>query len=320
MGRTTAVLGMTLGFLGGTVAIGASALAAAPPSCVYTVSAGQSLTIIANELATPGVTAESLQAENGIVDADVINIGQVLDVCVGNGIDDRTGTAVVTPDTSPVGAQQARLNALLTPVGFRPLKVDGVSGPLTRQALCAARLLTGLPVSRADLAPGSDEEAWIMAAPLVTPTTAAADQPRWVLVDQTCQVLVAGEGPTIRFVFPTSTGVDRYPTRTLDRARAFRYDPATDNGGWHNSTTFPAAVDNPLNGNMYKPVYFSRGQAIHGANNVPPQPASHGCVRLRVGDQDQLVAWLGLADVSRPLWDDDRLQLVVTTQGDYAVG
>jgi hypothetical protein len=28
------------------------------------------------------------------------------------------------------------------------------------------------------------------------------------------------------------------------------------------------------------PVYFNYGIAVHGADNVPLQPASHGCVRL----------------------------------------
>ena len=37
---------------------------------------------------------------------------------------------------------------------------------------------------------------------------------------------------------------------------------------------------------MYKPLYFDNGQAIHGANTVPTSPASHGCARLRVHDQE----------------------------------
>jgi hypothetical protein len=33
-------------------------------------------------------------------------------------------------------------------------------------------------------------------------------------------------------------------------------------------------------GGMYKPVYFNYGIAIHGAQNVPNKPASHGCIRV----------------------------------------
>ena len=35
----------------------------------------------------------------------------------------------------------------------------------------------------------------------------------------------------------------------------------------------------PLGG-MYDPVYFNYGIAIHGAENVPLEPASHGCIRI----------------------------------------
>ncbi|MEN9823576.1 MAG: hypothetical protein RLZ04_2002 [Actinomycetota bacterium] len=35
----------------------------------------------------------------------------------------------------------------------------------------------------------------------------------------------------------------------------------------------------PLGG-MYNPVYFNYGIAVHGAENVPNKPASHGCIRI----------------------------------------
>jgi lipoprotein-anchoring transpeptidase ErfK/SrfK len=152
---------------------------------------------------------------------------------------------------------------------------------------------------------------------LIVPESAGAQDGRWVLVDKTCQILIAGEHERIVFVFPTSTGERGYETRDQDRARAFRYDPAADNYGWHDSIDYPSAVDNPLNGNMYHPIYFDDGLAIHGANNVPPEPASKGCVRLRVEDQDALVAWLGLTDRTSPTWDRDRIGLTVTVQGTF---
>jgi hypothetical protein len=37
----------------------------------------------------------------------------------------------------------------------------------------------------------------------------------------------------------------------------------------------------PLGG-MYNPVYFNYGIAVHGAKNVPKEPASHGCVRINM--------------------------------------
>jgi hypothetical protein len=71
---------------------------------------------------------------------------------------------------------------------------------------------------------------------------------------------------------------------------------------------------------MYRPIYFHRGQAIHGANNVPPEPASKGCVRLRPENQDTLISWLGLDGVDGPTYNDDRINLSVSVHGDYQAG
>ena len=72
------------------------------------------------------------------------------------------------------------------------------------------------------------------------------------------------------------------------------------------------AEDNPLNGNMYKPLYFDRGQAIHGANNVPTTPQSKGCARLRVEHHDMLLGWLGLSD---PTTSRRQINVAVNVQG-----
>lgn len=292
-------------------------------ACVVVVESGDSLSLIADGVADPAATTAALQAENGISDADVIEPGQRLDVCVGNGVDDVTGasrdTAPVAADASGVEAQQRKLNELFAGLGIAELAVDGDSGALTRQQLCAFRLARNLPASRADMSPGSEEERLLMATTtLPFPAAAAITEDRWIVIDTTCQVMFVGELNSRNvFVFATSTGEPGHETDTQDAVRAFRYDPALENGGWHNSTTFPVAADNPLNGNMYRPLYFFRGEAIHGANNVPPQPRSKGCARLRVADQDALIAWLGLGDAPGPIWNRDRINLTVTVQGDY---
>jgi hypothetical protein len=217
-----------------------------------------------------------------------------------------------------VQEQQTKLNELFAGLGIRELLVDGISGPVTRQRLCAARLALGLPVSTEDMAPDSAEEQALMAATAIpVPFTTAALSQRWILIDRTCQVMFVGMGAeTLSFVFPTSTGQPGYETRDQDRSRAFKFNPALANGGWHNSLTYPAAEDNPLNGNMYKPLYFDNGQAIHGANNVPTSPASKGCARLRVEHHEMLINWLGLAD-SGPTSNRDRINVTVNVQGAY---
>ena len=309
--------------------------------CTYQVQPGDSLSKILAALGNPAVNLDRIVAENGIADPNEINVGAVLDMCPGNGIDDTTGAprvppttaaptttvAPTTPDTvapgtplpSGVEAQQAKLNALFANLGMPTLSVDGKSGRLTRQQLCAARVALNLPVNRLDMAPGSPEEQALMSVnSLPTPPTAPVEAGRWILIDQTCEVMFVGDGPNhVQFAFQTSTGTAAHPTRNQAASRVFRYDPAANNGGWHDSTQYPAAADNPLNGNMYKPIYFDNGQAIHGANTVPTSPASHGCARLHVADQNTLVAWLGLADSTAPVWSRDQLALTVTVQGHY---
>jgi hypothetical protein len=289
------------------------------PECVIEIQRGDSLSLIAEAMPDTAVTYSDLAAENGIDNADHIESGDFLDICVANQIDDITGDTrgddsgdVLDP---AVAAQQRKINELFAGRGMPPLAVDGVSGPLTRQQLCAFRSIFGQPISRADMVPASAEEARLMSTAAL-PTYAGAPN-RWVLIDKTCQVMVVGDSTSIVFVFPTSTGQPGHETRDQDGVDAFRFDPAIDNDGWHDSTLFPAASDNPLNGNMYKPLYFDNGQAIHGSYNVPPEPMSKGCARLLVENHDALLAWLGLVGDTQQVWSADRIDLVVHVRGQF---
>ena len=294
------------------------------PLCVVKVAPGESLSLIADRFDDDTVRVDTIRAENDLPD-NLIKPDQLLDVCVDNGLDDRSGEArapnqaiVAEATKANVEIQQAKLNELFAGTGMAELVIDGISGSVTRQRLCAARLGLGLPPSTLDMAAGSDEEQVLMAATkLNIPYAAPVDTERWVLVDQTCQVMFVGAGAeTLQFIFPTSTGEPGYETRLQDRSKVYRYDPASDNDGWHDSTDFPVPEDNPLNGNMYKPMYFDGGLAIHGANNVPTSPQSKGCARLRLGDHDALINWLGIGDVTQPI-GGSRFNLSVRVVGAF---
>ena len=310
------------------------------PPCVRAIQRGDSLSALADRLRRDTVTVKSLQRENGITNPDSIAAGDYLDICVKNKINDITGekrkppppptttTTTAPPTTVPGGgtnfgsgvvAQQQKLNELFAGKGIAELATDGDSGSYTQQQLCAARVALGMPVNRNDMAPGGREEQALMAAGnLPIPEGAPTSASRWALIDLTCQVMFVGEGSNgVTFVFGTSTGEAGHETRLQDESQVFRYDPARKNGGWHDSTSFPVAADNPLNGNMYKPLYFDNGQAIHGAGNVPTSPQSKGCVRLRVEHQDVLVGWLGLSDAPSPVWSTGDINLAVSVAGAY---
>ena len=297
----------------------------ANPECVRVVRPGDSVSLLADQVTPEAVSTSALQTENGFGRDHVLRPGDLIDMCVGNDVDDIDGASrlrpatTLIPDADPAGvqAQQQKLNELFANFGIAPLEVDGRSGRLTRQQLCAARVFLGLPISRSDMAAGSAEEAELMAlASLPVPPGAPRDADRWALIDMTCQVMIVGTSD-VRFVFSTSTGIPEFPTRPVSEADAFRFDPAIENNGWHDSSEFPATYDNPLNGNMYKPIYFNDGQAIHGANTVPPQPASHGCARLTLDHQDALLDWLGLACATTQVWRESTINLTVTVQGEF---
>jgi hypothetical protein len=297
------------------------------PDCVVR-AAGTSFEQVATDLAAVSgvaVTGEQLWIENGF--ADAVTVGDLVDTCQGNGLNDIDGSENPPPNDAAINGaradnverQQRKLNELFANVGSGDLATDGDSGALTGQRLCGARLGLGLDTSTADMAPGSTEEATLMSASkLSIPTSVVADESeRWIVIDRTCQLLFAGTGAALTFAFNTSTGTEGFETRLQDRAPAFRFNPAVDNGGWHNSSEFPVGVDNPRNGNMYKPLYFDLGQAIHGANYVPPVPDSKGCARLRVGDHDQLVSWIGLADAPGETWRKSEMDVTITVQGEF---
>ncbi len=285
------------------------------PVCTVTAQVGDSLTAIAER---NDLTLEQLKAENLLDPTDVFHPGQAFDVCLGDQLDPSDPT-LTEPPAAVVMQQQRELNELLSTTSMPPLGVDGDSGRLTRQAACAARMGLGLPVHNRHLVPGSEEEAVIFAATeLAIPDDAPIDADKWILIDQSCQVIFIGEGnDRVVDVFPTSTGSEGHETFTV-RARAFRFDPALDNEGWHDSASYPVEVDNPLNGNMYKPIYFNDGQAIHGAEFIPPYPRSKGCARTFPKHQDMIIEWLGLQDLTEATWSAAEIDVTVVVRGRYA--
>lgn len=284
------------------------------PVCTVVAQPGDSLSSIADD---NGITVAELLREN-LLDAEaVFHPGHEFDVCIDDGID-LSDPTVFEPPPADVMRQQSALNELFSTTSMIPLAVDGDAGRLTRQALCAARMGLGLPVHNRNLVPGSDEEATLFAATeLGIPAGAPTDADKWILIDQTCQVIFTGEGDDrLVDVFPTSTGEEGHETFNI-RARAVRFDPALDNDGWHDSSSFPVEVDNPLNGNMYKPIYFNDGQAIHGASFIPPYPKSKGCARTFPKHQDMIIEWLGLQDVTEATWNVREIGVTVVVQGRY---
>ena len=132
------------------------------------------------------------------------------------------------------------------------VKVDGVYGDDDVEAIYAFQKVAG--ISRT----GSvDRALWLRLAHSQIPHARYPGD--HIEVDKTRQVLFVVRGGKVALVVATSTG-------------------ATGNtplGEWHvyrKVTGFDWV--------LYYPNYFLRGFAVHGYPDVPPYPASHGCVRI----------------------------------------
>lgn len=153
---------------------------------------------------------------------------------------------------------------------YDPGKLDGVfDGPML-YAVQAFQKIHGLDRSgqiteemRIKLEQGAFPEPL---APSGTPTRAEIDLMR--------QVLILYKDGALRLITTISTGngrrycVDGQCSRAITPGGDFAFTWRWN--GWRTSRL----------GKLYNPVYFNGGIAIHGSMSVPPQPASHGCVRI----------------------------------------
>lgn len=91
-----------------------------------------------------------------------------------------------------------------------------------------------------------------------------------VEIDLNRQVLFLYEGGKLSRIFGISSGTSDTPTPTGD------YRIYHQSTGWETSAL----------GRLYNSQYFVGGYAMHGSLDVPPEPASHGCVRLTMAAAD----------------------------------
>jgi len=233
-------------------------------------------------------------------------------------VPEATTTTTPAPEAEPgVGVEsiQSHSNSVLSQFGFPELRIDGDYGDFTRQAACLTRAVTGQEVTRVEVSVVDDVQ-FFTSTDISLPDKVADHAGKILYSPIECQGIIAVESGQIARILPTSTGEQGHETREFDKM-AYLLRPSLDNDGWHNSSTFPAAEDNPLNGNMYKPLYFDGGQAIHGANNVPAEPKSKGCLRLKLSDHDWLLDWVGASDLTEESYEGSRFPVRLLTTGEF---
>jgi peptidoglycan hydrolase-like protein with peptidoglycan-binding domain len=167
------------------------------------------------------------------------------------------------------GSDVKRLQQRLGQLAYYPGKTDGHYGSDTEEAIWAFEEVQGMPASGTVTA--KVERALVNPAYPV-PLARHGGALR-VEVSLGRHVLYVYHSNKIVLISHISSGGGYYycdsscsyaitPTGNFRTTRRVK--------GWHTS---------PL-GQMYNPVYFYSGFAIHGDTYVPVQPVSHGCVRV----------------------------------------
>lgn len=169
------------------------------------------------------------------------------------------------------GPDVRELQQRLAALKYYPGPIDGRFGPSTLEAVWAFEEVQGLPPS--DDAGRAVQHA--LANPHLPRALVPGGGSTRVEIDLSRAVLVLYRAGQVALISHVSTGGGYYYCSPSGCGYA-----TTPTGDFRTLTFIPGWVTVPL-GEMYNPVFFiGSAYAIHGAMDVPLQPASHGCVRI----------------------------------------
>ncbi|USQ78165.1 L,D-transpeptidase family protein [Ornithinimicrobium faecis] len=175
------------------------------------------------------------------------------------------------------GTAVSSLQSDLSDTGYWCGSVDGIFGHLTQQAVWAAQKHHQLatdgvvgPLTRNAVASGS----------LPQPKGGGGTR---IEVHLGRQLLLVVRGGQTVHAFNTSTGNGE--PYTLD---GHTYRAVTNQGSWKVYSTWSSGWQHGSLGDMWRPMYYDRGWAVHGSTSIPTYPASHGCSRLSTAAMDYL--------------------------------
>lgn len=234
---------------------------------------------------------------------------------------------VVTTDLSQTlsygmaGADVEALQTRLKELGFEPGPVDGQYGSLTRMAVWAYKKLV-LQIPRDEVDATVTNEMWqFMQGPIrVEPRRRWSDGEATrnhteVYLPEQVVVFFIDDEPVLISHMASGTGQEWKEVVTIDVGEYGNVDGpepiergeigvSITPGGVFTYDRFVEGIRESALGSMYDPAYFNYGIAIHGAMNVPLEPASHGCVRMPqtigrifhqfVAKGDQVFVWDGV--------------------------
>ncbi len=188
-------------------------------------------------------------------------------------------TEVPTTTTTAAAAQQSATAAIpsvralqerLAELGYDVGTPDGKWGARTTYSLMAFQKVEGLTRDGQD---GPETQAALAKASPPGPMVPGG-APTRIEVDVARQVLFHWVNGSLARILPVSTGNnERY---CVDGECSVAVTP----GGTFRVGRKAAGLEVAPLGELWWPMYFNGGIAIHGSPSVPPYPASHGCVRI----------------------------------------
>lgn len=174
------------------------------------------------------------------------------------------------PRAEAAGVDYKSVESRLAQLGFDPGPVDGVWKIESKQALWAFKKSLGIE-------PNDDINLWIVLALMFAPRPAPLvpnGGPDRAEIDLDRQILTLYRDGNIRLITHISSGSGIPYTENGKSG-----DAVTPVGTFAFQRFYKGWEKSPL-GQLYNPIYFVGGVAVHGANSVPLYPASHGCVRI----------------------------------------
>ena len=196
------------------------------------------------------------------------------------------------------GSDTARIQQRLLDLGFWLSAVDGDYGTTTSQAVMAFQKYSGL-----DPSGHVNEETADALTNSRFRAHGRADAGTLVEIDKDLQLIFVVQDGHTAWVFNTSTGGGySYTWTDPKKPGELQTDVAITRNGLH--AIYRQHDEGWWEGDLgkiYRPKYFSGGEAIHGFNNVPNYPASHGCVRVSLPAMDFIWA-ANLLPIGIPVW------------------
>ncbi len=207
------------------------------------------------------------------------------------------------------GGDVQEVQQRLTDLGFAPGPIDGIYGDETIKAVWAyEKLVLGVPSSQptGQVSP----EMWdAMQEPFViqprrpnsTPNHTEVYLPEQVLAvfqdDEPVLITHMSSGTNEEWCEEVTISPGEYGNRDGEEP-IVRGECGISNtpGGVFEFYRQVEGIRDSALGSMWNPVYFNYGIAIHGALNVPLQPASHGCIRIPLNISEGLQDLMDMGD------------------------